>query len=192
MLRLLSAANSASMVSSTTRLAPTASMAAPRRMNRPSRLYSPVSMISSRSIVTASITSFLLAIRSGRSKPSELTFCARSLARSSKHMKTPGSLCSWMPRTRNSRPISVLPLPEPPQISVGRPRGRPPPVMVSRPWIPVGHFASFGGDDAATAFWGRRMGGVSLCGSRRRRGPVATSSIETETTHSPAGVMTCC
>jgi hypothetical protein len=39
---------------------------------------------------------------------------------------------------------SVLPQPVPPHISVGRPRGRPPPVIASRPWMPVGHFASVG------------------------------------------------
>ena len=58
--------------------------------------------------------------------------------------------CSSMPRTRNCIPISVFPLPEPPQIRVGRPRGKPPLVTSSRPRIPVGHLANVG-RDAATA-----------------------------------------
>ena len=36
-------------------------------------------------------------------------------------------------------PSSVLPQPAPPQTRVGRPRGRPPSVISSSPWIPVGH-----------------------------------------------------
>src|SRR4051812_37913272 len=35
----------------------------------------------------------------------------------------------------------VLPQPGPPHTSVGRPRGKPPPVTSSRPWMPVGHLA---------------------------------------------------
>ena len=57
-------------------------------------------------------------------------------------------------------PISVLPQPAPPQTSVGRPRGRPPPVMTSRPWMPVGHFASLARGGGAGL--GRRLiGGLS-------------------------------
>ena len=37
---------------------------------------------------------------------------------------------------------SVLPLPAPPQTSVGRPRGTPPNVISSRPVMPVGAFDS--------------------------------------------------
>src|SRR5689334_4078579 len=57
-------------------------------------------------------------------------------------MKTPGSSNSVAPRTRNSMPKRVLPQPALPQISVGRPRGRPPPVISSKPVIPVGAFSS--------------------------------------------------
>jgi hypothetical protein len=32
-----------------------------------------------------------------------------------------------------------LPQPAPPQTSVGLPRGNPPPVISSSPWMPVGH-----------------------------------------------------
>src|SRR5438128_2257181 len=58
-------------------------------------------------------------------------------------MNTPGSLCSSAPRTRNSIPNSDFPEPAPPLINVGRPRGRPPPVISSKPAIPVGAFANF-------------------------------------------------
>ena len=44
------------------------------------------------------------------------------------------------PRTRNSRPRTVLPHPARPLTSVGRPRGRPPCVSSSSPAIPVGAF----------------------------------------------------
>src|SRR4051794_6402601 len=47
------------------------------------------------------------------------------------------------PRTRNSIAKSVLPHPAPPQISVGRPRGRPPSVTSSRPRMPDGTLASW-------------------------------------------------
>ena len=36
----------------------------------------------------------------------------------------------------------VLPQPALPQTSVGLPCGRPPPVISSRPWMPVGHLGS--------------------------------------------------
>ena len=77
-----------------------------------------------------------------RSKPSDATFAASSSAVSSNAMKTPGSPNSVAPRTRNSIANSVLPQPAPPQTSVGRPRGSPPPVISSRPWIPDGAFGS--------------------------------------------------
>ena len=51
-------------------------------------------------------------------------------------MKTPGSPIS-IPRTRNSTANSVLPAPALPQTRVGRPRGRPPPVISSRPRMPL-------------------------------------------------------
>jgi hypothetical protein len=44
------------------------------------------------------------------------------------------------PLTRNSIAKSVLPQPGPPAINVGRPLGRPPPVISSMPGIPVGDF----------------------------------------------------
>src|SRR5438309_4468250 len=46
------------------------------------------------------------------------------------------------PRTRNSIESRVLPQPALPQTRVGLPRGRPPPVISSRPWIPVGAFGN--------------------------------------------------
>src|ERR1039458_7233707 len=54
-------------------------------------------------------------------------------------MNTPGSPNCTAPRTRNSAANSVLPQPAPPHTSVGRPRGNPPSVISSRPWMPVGH-----------------------------------------------------
>ena len=53
-------------------------------------------------------------------------------------MKTPGSLCSIAPRTKNSMAIRVLPQPALPQTNVGRPLGNPPPVISSSPEIPLG------------------------------------------------------
>ena len=70
------------------------------------------------------------------------TFCASSSAVSSKAMKTPGSPNCVAPRTRNSIAKSVLPQPALPQISVGRPRGSPPPVISSSPWMPTGALGS--------------------------------------------------
>ena len=69
---------------------------------------------------------------------------------SSKAMKTPGSLNSVAPRTRNSMPSSVLPQPALPQTSVGRPCGRPPIVISSKPRMPVGVLAKPGSASAAT------------------------------------------
>src|SRR3990172_8649587 len=129
-----------STVSSTTRLAPMESMAWERRTNRPSRSYSPVSSISLLSTRTWSTSIFFRAERSARSKPSDATFCASSLAFSSKDMKTPGSPCSRAPRMRNSMENKVFPLPALPATSVGRPLGNPPPVISSKPLIPLGHF----------------------------------------------------
>ena len=78
----------------------------------------------------------------GRSRGSGRS-AASSSAVSSKAMKTPGSPNSAAPRTRNSMPKSVLPQPAPPQTSVGRPRGSPPPVISSRPGMPVGRLRQF-------------------------------------------------
>ena len=76
---------------------------------------------------------------SGRgSNPREARFAVRSSTDSSNDMNTPGSLYRRAPLIKNSIPRIVLPLPGPPQTSVGRPRGSPPPVISSRPWIPVG------------------------------------------------------
>src|ERR1051326_4464008 len=44
------------------------------------------------------------------------------------------------PRNRNSMAKSVLPAPALPQMSVGRPAGRPPPVISSKPGMPVSSF----------------------------------------------------
>src|SRR5678816_4232374 len=81
--------------------------------------------------------SFFSSISSFRSKPSDATFVASSTSDSSNDMKTPGSLKSVAPRTRNSMAKSVLPAPALPQISVGRPAGKPPRVISSKPEIPV-------------------------------------------------------
>ena len=61
---------------------------------------------------------------------------------SSNDMKTPGAPRSRAPRTRNSAASSVLPVPGPPHTSVVRPSGSPPPVISSRPRIPVGAFVN--------------------------------------------------
>src|SRR5882724_9773505 len=57
---------------------------------------------------------------------------------SSKVIRTPGSLNSVAPRTRNSTPNMLLPHPALPQTSVGRPFGKPPSVISSNPSMPVG------------------------------------------------------
>ena len=67
-------------------------------------------------------------------------------------MITPGSPYWVAPRTMNSIAINVLPQPAPPQIKVGLPAGRPPRVITSRPWMPVGHFPMGKRDEAAIAF----------------------------------------
>lgn len=117
------------------------SMAWPRRMNRPSRSYSPVSWISLRSMCTWSMKTFCCSCRVSRSTPGERRFCVSSSAFSSNIMKTPGSPYSTAPCTRNSAASRVLPEPAEPQISVGLPCGKPPPVISSRPWMPVGALA---------------------------------------------------
>src|SRR5688500_9237729 len=48
------------------------------------------------------------------------------------------------PRTRKCKPNNVLPQPAPPQRSVGRPAGNPPPVISSSPGMPVGVFFKTG------------------------------------------------
>ena len=57
---------------------------------------------------------------------------------SSKATKMPGSLHSRAPCTRNCSASTVLPEPGPPTSSVVRPRGKPPPVISSKPAMPVG------------------------------------------------------
>src|SRR5687767_3813429 len=88
------------------------------------------------------MNSFLSATSRPRSKPSDEAFLVRSGIVSSNEMKTPGSPYCTAPRTRNSSPNIVFPAPAPPLISVGRPAGKPPPVISSRPWMPVRDFRS--------------------------------------------------
>src|SRR5450631_1914163 len=111
-------------------------------MKRPSRSYSPVSPNSLGVMDTWSTNSFLSATSRSRSKPSEATFLVRSGIDSSNEMNTPGSPYWVAPRTRNSSPNSVFPAPAPPLTRVGRPCGNPPPVISSKPWIPVAAFGS--------------------------------------------------
>src|ERR1017187_1396766 len=85
------------------------------------------------------MTIFLRRTSPARSNPSDATLAFNSFSVSSKDMNTPGSSNCVAPRTRNSAASSVLPHPAPPHTSVGRPRGNPPPVISSRPWMPVGH-----------------------------------------------------
>ena len=133
---------SASMVSRTTRFAPTLWTASAMRMKRPSRSYSPVSAISLREMCTWSRNSFLSATSRSRSNPSDAALMVRSGIVSSNDMNTPGSSYCVAPRTRNSSPNMVFPEPAPPLTSVGRPLGSPPPVISSRPWMPVSAFCS--------------------------------------------------
>src|SRR5205085_11197344 len=65
-----------------------------------------------------------------------------SSAVSSKATKTPGSLNCRVPRTRNSVEKRVSPHPAAPQIKAGRPLGRPPLVISSKPVMPVGVLGS--------------------------------------------------
>lgn len=85
---------------------------------------------------------FFCAASFPRSKPSERTLAVSSSAVSSNIMNTPGSPNCVAPRTRNSMARRVLPAPALPQTSVGRPAGNPPPVISSRPWMPVGDLGS--------------------------------------------------
>src|SRR5271170_3522611 len=82
---------------------------------------------------------FLRRTKPARSNPSDATLAFNSPSVSSKAINTPGSPNCTAPRTRNSAANSVFPQPAPPQTRVGRPRGNPPPVISSRPWMPVGH-----------------------------------------------------
>ena len=138
-----------STVSSTTRFAPTVRAAWSSRTKSPSRLNSPVSWISARSTRTWSMAIRFRATSRSTSNPSEATLAASSASLSSKDMKTPGSPCSTAPRIRNSIAKSVFPHPGPPHTSVGRPRGRPPPVISSRPRTPEGAFGMERGRRAA-------------------------------------------
>src|SRR5215471_13303830 len=83
-------------------------------------------------------------------------------------MNTPGSSYWVAPRTRNSIDSKVLPHPGPPQTRVGLPRGKPPPVISSSPWMPVGAFAKTSGETRRwlsgffmAAFLARRKAGAS-------------------------------
>ena len=85
---------------------------------------------------------FFLSDRAFKSKPSEATLRVISSGVSSKASSTPGSPYSSTPLTRNSIPSIVLPQPGPPHTIVVRPRGKPPPLISSRPRMPVGAFSS--------------------------------------------------
>jgi hypothetical protein len=74
--------------------------------------------------------------------PSDATSLAISSSFSSNVMSTPGSSKWRAPFTRKVSASKVLPDPGPPQTSVGRPVGRPPRVISSRPRIPVRVFGS--------------------------------------------------
>src|ERR1051326_6479662 len=90
------------------------------------------------------MTSFLCATRAAISNPREATLLASSASLSSNDRQTPGSPNSVAPRTRNSIPNRVFPQPASPHTRVGRPCGRPPNVISSKPEIPVGHFGRVG------------------------------------------------
>ena len=78
----------------------------------------------------------------GRSRASA-TFLASSSAVSSKRHEDARLVVLASPRGRGTPcASSVLPQPALPQTSVGRPRGRPPPVISSSPSMPVGHFSN--------------------------------------------------
>ncbi len=57
-------------------------------------------------------------------------------------MNTPGSLNRVAPLTRNVTASSVLQQPAEPQTSVGRPAGKPPSEISSKPAMPVGAFGN--------------------------------------------------
>src|SRR5450432_2814099 len=95
------------------------------------------------------MTIFLRLTRPSRSNPSDATLAFNSFSVSSKAINTPGSSNCAAPRTRNSAASSVLPQPAPPQTSVGRPRGSPPPVISSSPRMPVGHLGRVFAEDAS-------------------------------------------
>jgi hypothetical protein len=85
------------------------------------------------SSVGAVVASFLRAASGRGSKPSDAKFRARSSMDSSNDRNTPGSSNWRAPLIKNSIERIVLPHPGPPQMSVGRPRGNPPPVISSSP-----------------------------------------------------------
>jgi hypothetical protein len=83
-------------------------------------------------------------------------------------MKTPGSANSVAPRTRNYIASKVLPQTAPPQISVGRPVGKPPSVISSSPRTPVGDFRKAFGAANVLAFFIMLFPAVRLlCGNQR-------------------------
>src|SRR3954449_7532791 len=65
-------------------------------------------------------------------------------------MNTPGSSNCVTPFTRNVSAKSVLPQPAAPHTSDGRPVGRPPKVIASKPVIPVGALGSMAGNVASS------------------------------------------
>src|SRR5829696_1115686 len=124
------------------------SMAYPRRIKRPSRSYSPVSSISVRSICTWSIFTKRSFCNFSRLNPKEGTFMDSSSGFSSKAINTPGTPNSIAPLIINSIESKVLPQPAAPQTREGLPFGSPPPVISSKPAIPVGVLGnSLGGDN---------------------------------------------
>jgi hypothetical protein len=68
--------------------------------------------------------------------------CRQILGLPSKLRNTPGSSKTVAPLTRKFNAKRVLPDPGPPQTSEGRPVGRPPMVIASKPTTPVGDFLS--------------------------------------------------
>ena len=121
-------ANSASMVSSTTRLAPDRVDGVAQADEQPFEVVlAGLLDLAALDVDVVDGELLLRAPAASRSKPSERDVAGRApRSVSSKAMNTPGSPNSVAPRTRNSMASSVLPQPAPPQTSVGRPAGRPP------------------------------------------------------------------
>src|ERR1043166_2028989 len=87
--------------------------------------------------LTRNVASLGFDLKALKSNPSEATFRVNSSSFSSKAMKTPGSLCSTAPRTKNSMARRVLPQPALPQTRDARPLGNPPSVISSSPEMPL-------------------------------------------------------
>src|SRR5450631_4773661 len=140
---LLKAANSASTLSMATLLAPNFSTAQASRTISASRLNSPVSTAWC-SRLSASTSSRPSASNPSMSKSSELTSATTSARFCSNVRNTPRSPYSVTPLTRNCNANRLLPEPGGPHTKLGRPAGNPPPVISSKPTIPVGLFGSCG------------------------------------------------